>query len=390
MVIKRLTRERPPAEQQLAQRSAVVAPAASTYSSSADPILSDGAGRSQAASIGAMQPVAAFVQAKLRVGSSTDPAELEADAVADDVLAVLRRSVETVAGDTPGVGGAAGQVSRIRRVTATVRRLGDPVVGRDGGEIDGAIAAGVRNSSGGSALDSKIKPRLENAFGRSFDDVRIHQDSAIAPQIGARAFTFGSDIHFAPGEYRPSSDAGMRVLGHELTHVVQQSAGAGAMAASRISRTTLSPDGPIVRRVATQVWGKWRSSFDPKKDFKGEAEAREWDAAQLPAVVPVAAQQVVDDGPEVQATYAWNVRPAARNHYNDGWGAKYGIQTDTKLTEMVAHDDETSGGEHELYLGEYKVKNQDSKGCNILYSNEWVGDHCTTTVYHCGPTKGAG
>ncbi len=373
----------------MAQRSAVVVPAASTSSSSADPTLSsDGAGRSQAVSIGAMQPVAAFVQAKLRVGSSTDPAELEADAVADDVLAVLRRPVETAAGDTPGVGGPAGQVSRIRRVTAMARRLGDPVVGRDGGEIDGAIAAGVRNASGGSALDPKIKPRLEGAFGRSFDDVRIHRDSAIAPQIGARAFTFGSDIHFAPGEYRPSSDAGMRVLGHELTHVVQQSAGAGAMAASRIARATASPDGLVVRREVKLIWNKWRSTYDLSKDFKDEAEARAWDAKQAPAGAAAPVEDEADVGPEAEATYEWNIRPSARKHYGDGWGLAYKVTSDALLKAEIEADAQTGEGEQSIYLGPFKNKGV-AEGCDIRYTNEWDDDHCTTTVYHCGPTSEA-
>ena len=38
----------------------------------------------------------------------------------------------------------------------------------------------------------------------------------------------GRDIHFAPGAYRPAERSGMWLLGHELTHVVQQT-GATAM-----------------------------------------------------------------------------------------------------------------------------------------------------------------
>jgi len=41
-------------------------------------------------------------------------------------------------------------------------------------------------------------------------------------QVGARAFTTGSDIFFRQGEYNPDSSAGQKLLAHELTHVVQQ------------------------------------------------------------------------------------------------------------------------------------------------------------------------
>ena len=45
------------------------------------------------------------------------------------------------------------------------------------------------------------------------------------PSIGALAFTHGTDLYFAPGQYNPQSTQGQQLLGHELTHVVQQRAG---------------------------------------------------------------------------------------------------------------------------------------------------------------------
>ncbi|MDQ4048465.1 MAG: DUF4157 domain-containing protein, partial [Actinomycetota bacterium] len=36
------------------------------------------------------------------------------------------------------------------------------------------------------------------------------------------AFTVGSDVFFAAGEYRPGTPAGDELIAHELTHVVQQ------------------------------------------------------------------------------------------------------------------------------------------------------------------------
>jgi hypothetical protein len=59
--------------------------------------------------------------------------------------------------------------------------------------------------------------------------VNIHADSeadSLNKQVGARAFTTGSDIFFRQGEYNPASSNGQELLAHELTHVVQQG-GAG-------------------------------------------------------------------------------------------------------------------------------------------------------------------
>jgi hypothetical protein len=39
------------------------------------------------------------------------------------------------------------------------------------------------------------------------------------------AYTQGNDIHFAPGQYSPETSKGQELLGHELTHVVQQRQG---------------------------------------------------------------------------------------------------------------------------------------------------------------------
>jgi hypothetical protein len=65
---------------------------------------------------------------------------------------------------------------------------------------------------------------MESVLGSNFSDVRIHVGSE-ASSIGALAFTWGSEIHFAPGQYNPHTSHGQFLLGHELQHVLQQRAG---------------------------------------------------------------------------------------------------------------------------------------------------------------------
>jgi hypothetical protein len=86
----------------------------------------------------------------------------------------------------------------------------------------------------GRALDSESRRRMETAFGQDFSGVRVHTDSraaSLSSQLDARAFTVGSDIAFAQGEYRPGSLVGDALLAHELAHVVQQSGDADSAAA---------------------------------------------------------------------------------------------------------------------------------------------------------------
>jgi len=77
---------------------------------------------------------------------------------------------------------------------------------------------------GGQALPMAVRQQMESALDASFADVRVHVGPE-ASRIGAIAFTTGSDIYFAHGQYNPSTPQGQALLGHELVHVIQQRAG---------------------------------------------------------------------------------------------------------------------------------------------------------------------
>lgn len=70
-----------------------------------------------------------------------------------------------------------------------------------------------------------VMEKMEQSFGADFSDVKINTNSSSASDLGALAYTQGNQIDFAPGQYNPSSQAGQELLGHELTHVVQQREG---------------------------------------------------------------------------------------------------------------------------------------------------------------------
>ena len=76
----------------------------------------------------------------------------------------------------------------------------------------------------GNQLHPTVRRHMETAFGADFSDVRVHQ-SPEPESMGAAAYTRGKDIHFAPGQYDPASLSGQKLIGHELTHVVQQRVG---------------------------------------------------------------------------------------------------------------------------------------------------------------------
>jgi Domain of unknown function (DUF4157) len=87
-----------------------------------------------------------------------------------------------------------------------------------------AFQVPLRQKSGGLPLPSEVRTKMETAFSADFSDVRVHVGHE-ASSLGAIAYTWGSNIHFAPGQYNPHTIQGQKLLGHELWHVVQQRAG---------------------------------------------------------------------------------------------------------------------------------------------------------------------
>jgi Domain of unknown function (DUF4157) len=84
--------------------------------------------------------------------------------------------------------------------------------------------ARVRSFAPGKRMPPTIQAKMESLFGARFGDVRIHEGPE-ASSIGALAFTQGSSIFFAPGQYNPNTPQGQRLLGQQLAHVVQQRSG---------------------------------------------------------------------------------------------------------------------------------------------------------------------
>jgi Domain of unknown function (DUF4157) len=97
---------------------------------------------------------------------------------------------------------------------------------RDGAEAGAHDAATVRSQLGsGHALDSRVQGQMSSAFGYDFSGVRVHTDgrsAGLSADLNARAFTVGSDVAFAAGEYQPGTLIGDALIAHELAHVVQQ------------------------------------------------------------------------------------------------------------------------------------------------------------------------
>ena len=168
-------------------------------------------------------------KARLSVGAANDSHEAEADTVAAQVTSAL------AGGDAPS------SPIAVTPVADTAAQGKDA----DGsGPVPDSVHAAVESS--GTPLDAGVQRDMGHAFGgHDFSDVRVHTDSAAASSaadIGAVAYTVGSDVFFGDGAYQPSSEAGQSLLAHELTHTVQQR-GSTLAQTKRIQRQQVPPQG---------------------------------------------------------------------------------------------------------------------------------------------------
>lgn len=175
-----------------------------------------------------------------RIGPVNDPLEREADRVADQVI----RKPATEVSVTP----APVQVRRMCDACEGEERLQRKEVGSQTSTHEAPATVHETLRSPGQPLDDTTRAYFEPRFGRDFSRVRVHVGAAAeqsARELNARAYTTGSDIVFGRGQCAPTTNDGCRLLAHELTHVIQQSA---------ITNQTVGYDGSHIRpSIASHV-----------------------------------------------------------------------------------------------------------------------------------------
>jgi outer membrane protein OmpA-like peptidoglycan-associated protein len=202
------------------------------------------------------------LQRKLTIGASNDPLELEADRIADQVMAA---PAHTAVSSTP---------PRIQRFT-----------GQTDGQANIAAPASIDHvlSSPGRPLDPALQQDMGQRFGHDFSRVRVHTDAAAersAREVNANAYTVENNIVFGAGRYAPETHEGRRLVAHELTHVVQQSVPRGKHLThsiknnglTHVSDPTIGTSGLLLQRQsignnpgskddeATLLWESFRQS----------------------------------------------------------------------------------------------------------------------------------
>jgi hypothetical protein len=176
----------------------------------------------------AVAPMHSPSTSQLSITTPGDASEREADNVADILMRMAEpRAPETLRPSTarPGpvvqrkctsrVDEHANKLKVHRKADAGASPKTTPDVAANLGSLTG----------GGTPLPAATRAFFERRFGADFSHVRVHTDTHAARTAGsidAKAFTVGSDIAFADGQYARESQEGRSLLAHELTHGVQQ------------------------------------------------------------------------------------------------------------------------------------------------------------------------
>ena len=175
---------------------------------------------------------------RLRIGGVDDAADREADRMADEVTrggTIDSRWSFARIGIAPGLQrkcscGGSGDAeckceehkehNEVRR--KAVSRSSGPALNKHASPI---VRDVLRSS--GHRLDNSTRHFFEQRFNHDFASVRLHFDSQAsksARSIGPLAYTAGNHIVFQTNAYAPRTTDGLRLVAHELAHVIQQPA----------------------------------------------------------------------------------------------------------------------------------------------------------------------
>ncbi len=189
-----------------------------------------------------------------------------------------------------------------------------------GGQVSPGLESNIKSSKGsGSKLPSHVAGDLGGKIGADFSKVNIHTDSnavQMNKEIGAKAFTHGSDIYFNQGNYNPASNEGKHLLSHELTHTIQQGAtskvqakeeeqakdqdtsGVALGGEAKKDPSAAGPDAETKKDTAEEAPG---TNGVEKEEKKAEPEPKPKEQAESSAAAPDAQAKVNGAAPVVAA-----------------------------------------------------------------------------------------
>ena len=201
-----------------------------------------------------------MIQTKLTIGQPGDKYEQEADAMAEKVVQrlsdpapapVLQAKFDACEKEGEN------KISMMQDLTmAPAQEKEEDVIQTKAEKVPNTATPSLESrlsttKGGGSPLPGDTMTNMNAAFGSDFSGVRIHKDSSAVQmnrELGAKAFTNGSDVYFNSGNYNTQSKDGQFLLAHELVHTMQQKSDSKNNTIDGSNRNTL-----IQRDMATPL-----------------------------------------------------------------------------------------------------------------------------------------
>jgi hypothetical protein len=118
-----------------------------------------------------------------------------------------------------------------------------------GGRVARATAPAELGLGPGQPLPKAERSYFEQRLGTDLSEVRVHPEATATSALNADAFATGRDIGFAPGQWRPGTGEGRRLLGHELGHVLEQ----GSAGSPVLQLQERQPPDPLAERPAADI-----------------------------------------------------------------------------------------------------------------------------------------
>lgn len=224
------------------------------------------------------------VQTKLKVGSSGDRFEREAESVA---TTITHPNFQVGKPPIPISGASFGKIGRQVKTEEEDEKIQMSPAGvspASNTHLLPSVESGIKTQVGGGIpLSKNSKNYFEPKFGRSLSNVRIHnnaESSKLSNSMNANAFTLGNDVFFGSGKYTPETGTGKKLLAHELTHVIQQ--GSGNKRISKQETEDKDSDGGIwnwIAETATDALGDTKRLLFEDPIAIGEKKAKEFEKA---------------------------------------------------------------------------------------------------------------
>jgi outer membrane protein OmpA-like peptidoglycan-associated protein len=215
-------------------------------------------------------------------------------------------------------------------------------------------SAGDAPADIGMAPASHVRAQVEATTGGDLSAARVHtgaESQAEASALRARAFTVGSDIHFAAGQYQPGTPAGDALIAHELVHTLQQGGGepTAQLKASDVSQESDAAEVEADRIAHAAVSGA-STRMAPVQRAAGIARTPESlsgnPAERGPAATPTTSHRSVGVGDAVNApatgtpgtsARTTNVKPKATE------AAPFHVAGSVCPLDSVLYEEDTSG-----------------------------------------------